>query len=225
MVVEVMLRRRATLDEYVPELNTEFVEAFIAVPGFWAAGKRASDAPFDSGTGECATLDLRKSLETGLTGQISYAPRLAGYLSSDIAMVDDFLVIRSNTEKMSYAEFCSRTLPRLVAIFRPYRAAIETDQEVAMADWEIVRTQRPETGKNIDGRDSVFRIWPANFFDDLLCRRSFGIGADEVVRRAAPECERAELLNGGAFLLVTTDLVVGDALNDLHARVMLRLNS
>jgi hypothetical protein len=64
-----------------------------------------------------------------------------------------------------------------------------------------------------------------NFFDDLLCRRSFGIGAGEVVRRASPECARAELLNGGAFLLVTTDLVVGDALDGLHARVMSRLHA
>jgi hypothetical protein len=58
-----------------------------------------------------------------------------------------------------------------------------------------------------------------------LCRRSFGIGAEEVVRRASPECERAELLNGGAFLLVTSDLVLGEALNDLNARVMSRLIS
>jgi hypothetical protein len=150
---------------------------------------------------------------------------LAGYLNRDISQSDDFLALRLNADKADYLEFCAKIFPRLIAIFRPYRAAIETDQEVAMADWEIVRTQRPETGKNIDGRDSVFRIWPANFFDDLLCRRSFGMSAEEVVRRAAPACERAELLNGGAFLLVTTDLVVGDALNDLNARVMSRLNS
>ncbi len=63
------------------------------------------------------------------------------------------------------------------------------------------------------------------FFDDLLCRRAFGIGAAEVAARAAPECERAEVLHGGAFLLVTSEVVVGPDLDALNARVMARLGS
>jgi hypothetical protein len=62
-----------------------------------------------------------------------------------------------------------------------------------------------------------------SYFDDLLCRRSFGIGAAKVVRRAAPICERAELLRGGAFLIVTSDLVTGEALDRLSIRVASRL--
>jgi len=61
------------------------------------------------------------------------------------------------------------------------------------------------------------------FFDDLLCRRAFGIGAAEVAARAAPECERAEAMHGGAFLLVTSEVVAGPDLDALNARVMARL--
>ncbi len=70
------------------------------------------------------------------------------------------------------------------------------------------------------------RIAPVSFFDDILCRRAFGIGAEEVVRRAAPECEHAELLLGGAFLIVTSEIVVGrTALDALNARVMQRIDA
>jgi hypothetical protein len=224
MVIKAMIRRRAALDELVSELNRKFVEAFVALPGFWAEGGQASDAVFNPGTGESATLDLRKSLGVGLKGQqIVYAARLAGYLKRDVAQSDDFLLLRLDTETADYKRFCSETLPRLIEIFQPYRAALETDEAVNLSDWKIVCDQSRETGRDIDGRDSVFRIWPVSFFDDLLCRRSFGIGAEEVAARAAPECERAEVLNGGAYLLVSSDLVVGAALNDLNARVMSRL--
>lgn len=224
MYVDVVIRRRASLDEPCPELNAKLVEQFVAVPGFWDAGKTASDAPFEF-TDESASLDLRTALVSGLGGQVLYAPRFAGYLSRDIAQSDDFIWLRLDTEKADYALFCSATLPRLIDIFRPYRAAAHTDEVVKLADFDITRVQSQKTGRNINGRDSVHRIWPVCFFDDLLCRRAFGIGAAEVAARAAPECERAEVLHGGAFLRVTSEVVVGPELDALNARVMARLGS
>jgi hypothetical protein len=81
-------------------------------------------------------------------------------------------------------------------------------------------------GPNRDGRDTVERIAPVSFFDDILCQRAFGIGAEEVVRRAAPECEHAEIMFGGAFLFVTTEIIVGrPALDALHETVMRRIDA
>jgi hypothetical protein len=222
MYVDFMLRRRANLDEPSPELNAKFVEQFVAVPDFWDARKTASDAPFEF-TGESASLDLRTALVSGLAGQVLYEARFAGYLSRDIAQSDDFISLRLDTEEADYALFCSATLPRLIDIFRPYRAAAHTDDAVMLDDFDITRVQSQKTGRNINGRDSVYRIWPVCFFDDLLCRRAFGIGAAEVAARAAPECERAEAMCGGAFLLVTSEVVVGPGLDALSARVMARL--
>ena len=224
MYVKCMIRRRANLDEPSPELNAKFVEQFVALPDFWNAGKTASNAPFEF-AGESASLDLRTALASGLGGQVSYAPRFAGYLSRDIAQSDDFISLRLDTERADYALFCSATLPRLIDIFKPYRAAVHTDEAVLLADFDITRVQSQETGRNINGRDSVYRIWPVCFFDDLLCRRAFGMGAAEVAARAAPECERAEVMHGGAFLLVTSEVVVGPDLDALSARVMARLGN
>ena len=224
MYVDFMLRRRANLDEPSPELNAKFVEQFAAIPGFWGAGKTAGVAPFEF-TGESASLDLRTVLVDGLAGQIMYRARFAGYLSRDIAQSDDFISLRLITGEADYTRFCSATLPRLIEIFKPYRAAAHTDEAVMLADFDITRVQSQETGRNIDGRDSVYRIWPVCFFDDLLCRRAFGISVAEVAARAAPECERAEVLHGGAFLLVTSEVIVGPDLDALNARVMARLGN
>jgi hypothetical protein len=223
MFVDVMIRRRARLDEPVPVLNAKLLERFVAVPGFWGEGKTAADAAFEQG--ETGSLDLRKSLRDGLSGQVVYMPRFAGYLSKDESKADDTLRIRLDTDKVDYAAFCAETLPRLITIFESYRGYVETDPKVRAADWEMVRQQSRKTGRNIDGRDSIFRVWPVCWFDLELSRRAFGITAEEAVRRASPECERAELVAGCAFLMVTSAIVVGANLDVIDARIKSRLGA
>jgi hypothetical protein len=223
MFVDVMIRRRARLDEPIPELNARFLEQFVAVPGFWGEGKTAADAPFE--LGETGSLDLRKALRDGLSGQVVYMARFAGYLSKDVSRADDYLRIRLDTDKIDYASFCGETLPRLITIFGSFRGYVGTDAKVRAADWEIVRQQSRKTGRDVDGRDGIFRIWPVCWFDGELSRRAFGISAEEAVRRVAPECERAEAIAGCAFLIVTSAVVVGPNLDVLDARIKSRLNA
>jgi hypothetical protein len=223
MFVDVMIRRRARLDEPIPALNARLLEQFIAVPGFWGQGKTAADAPFEQG--ETGSLDLRKSLRDGLSGQVVYMPRFVGYLSKDVSKADDTLRIRLDTDKVDYAVFCAETLPRLITMFESYRGHVETDAKVRAVDWENVRQQSRTTGRNIDGRDSIFRIWPVCWFDGELSRRAFGITAEEAVRRASPECERAELVAGCASLIVTSAIVVGANLDVIDARIKSRLGT
>jgi hypothetical protein len=232
MFVEVMLRRRAARHESILELNAGLIASLSKLRGFWREDKTEQDAAFDSGEydegdgdgdGESGVVFLENALIPGLWGQICYASRLEDELEEDKAKYDDFLRCRLTVEDADYTTFCRQTFPELVKIFQPYRAAIETDIDIGLADWEIVRQDRLAGGPNINGRDSVYRLWPVSFFDDLLCRRSFGLSAEKVVRRAAPECERAELIAGGAFLLVTSELVTGAALDPLSQRVKRRL--
>ena len=146
MFVDVMMRRRARLDEPISALNAKLLDQFVAVPGFWAEGKAADDAPFEHG--ETGSLDLRKSLRSGLSGQVVYMPRFAGYLTKDVAKADDTLRIRLDTDKVDYAAFCAETLPQLIIIFGSYRGQVETDAKVRAADWEIVRHSRANRPKH-----------------------------------------------------------------------------
>ena len=222
MYIDFMIRRRPSLEEGIPQLNEQLTQRLSRIAGFWGAGKAASDASLGF-KGESGSLDLRHVLRAGLSGQASYCARFAGYVSRDVGASDDYLAFRIDTVKMNCASFCSETLPEIIEVFRPYRVEVETNNDLAMADWEITRELSRETGRDLAGRDLMYRIWPVCYIDDLLCQRSFGIGAEEVVRRAAPECERATLLCGGAFLIVTSEIVTDPtALDALHERVTAR---
>jgi hypothetical protein len=222
MFIDVTMRRRARLDEPIPAFNAGLVGRFRTISSFWGEGKTAADAPFEQD--EMGSLDLRKCLRDGLSGQVVYAARFAGYLSKDEARADDTMRIRLNTDKIDYAAFCTETLPQLIAAFNPYRGYMQTDAKVRAADWEIVRQQSPKTSRNIDGRDSIHRMWPVCWFDDELSGRSFGIGAEEAVRRVVPNCERAEVVAGCAFLIVTSAIVAGSNLDVIDARIKARLH-
>ncbi len=131
------------------------------------------------------------------------------------------MTLMLDTAKIDCNAFCHNVLPKLLEIFGAYRAALETDADIAAADHSRLVTLYRGRGPDRNGRDGVIRIWPVNFFDEVLCRRAFGIGAEEVVRRAEPECEHAEFILGGAFLIVTSDIVRGEtALDALNARIM-----
>ena len=63
------------------------------------------------------------------------------------------------------------------------------------------------------------------WFDEELSRRAFGIGTEEAIRRAAPDCERAELIAGCAFLIVTSAIVTGSHLDVIDTRIKSRLET
>jgi hypothetical protein len=115
-------------------------------------------------------------LRDGLSGQIVYMARFAGYLTKDVAKADDALRIRLNTDKIDYAAFCTETLPQLVTIFGAYRGHVATDAKIRAADWDVVRQQSRKSG-----RDGILRLWPVCWFDAELSHRAFGIDAEEAV--------------------------------------------
>ena len=225
MVVELMIRRRATMEESQEELNGRVLQEFAKLPSFWRDGKTVSDAIFNKGEEQSSSL-LIDVLGDAFTSQVSYTPRIPGQISRDRGMYDDFMILAINTEKTDYAAFCRNTVPKLLDILGAYLGALRTDKQVVREDHtQLVASNVKNRRNRGDARSEVRRIWPVNFFDDTLCRRAFGIGAEDVVRRAAPECEHAEHMLGGASLLVTTDIVTGrPALDALHDRVMRRIN-
>ncbi len=117
------------MEETKEKINARFLEQFVHLPGFWAGGKSASEALFDTGD-ESATLIFTDVLVDGLGGQVIYTDRVPSYLAEDTAMSDDFLTLGIDPEKVDCAIFCRDTMPRLIEIIGAYRATFKTDRKI-----------------------------------------------------------------------------------------------
>lgn len=79
------------------------------------------------------------------------------------------------------------------------------------------------TGRDVDGRDTVFRIHPISYFDSIMCVRAFGISADEVVSRLAGFIACSEHLHAGALLIISNEPIAGEQLLALDVSIRRRL--
>lgn len=224
MQVEARFRRRAGLGENVAELNARLLGALSQLHGLWADDKTAADANFDAGTGESAAVDLTPCLVASVKGSISYASRLIGAVA-DRATSDDSIVLQLNSDVIDLGWFSREVFPEVIKAFAPYRAALVTDLDQDLEDFESIVQEVQRTGRDVDGRDTVWRFHSVNYFDDALCLRAFGISASEVVARLEGSIELAKSYASGAFLLITPSVVEGDDAIALDSTVRQKLRS
>jgi hypothetical protein len=171
-----------------------------------------------SSQGESAACDLTPFLRDGITGALQYSARFERGMY-DKAMFDDIMTFRLEESKLRYNEFCPQVFSNFIDAFNPYRAAIVMDLDLDLDDWDSIVELAQRDGIDADGRDTVFRINPVNFFDEQLCKRAFQLNSQQVVNRLHGHVQEASIVHGGAFIIVTNDLVDRANLNDLHRHV------
>lgn len=224
--VRLEIKRRREDKENIASLHEVVMDRLRSIALLWADQDKQPGPLVQNEMSSVA--DLTPALAFGFSGSVRYISRTA-LENADDASFDDSLTIGINLDQITdtrdfdYRIFARSLAPRVIEAFGAYRAKMNTDEARAVSDWDMVRHEMIEHNRSIEGRDGVIRIWPVSYFDDTLCQRAWGLSAEEVVRRAAPGCEEAYPLAGGAFLLVTSELVRGDALDDLSDRVMSRL--
>jgi hypothetical protein len=217
-MVEATFRRRAVAAENVAQHIDQLAKGISQIIGLWN-GEALDGLTLDRGTGESAAADLSTCLVSGVTGAVLYASRMPKSIQ-DRAMSDDVLTLRVEGDAVEWGDFTRRVFPAVVTVFSPYRASVITDPDQEVLDFDAICDEAERTGRDIDGRDSVFRFWPVNYFDDLLCRRAFGITATELVGRLSGKIESARLVGSGALLLIVGDrIVTGEELVALNVRV------
>ncbi|MCX2803376.1 hypothetical protein OQJ68_16485 [Microbulbifer thermotolerans] len=218
MQVEARFRRRAKSEESISELNNSLLKKLSKIKELWAESKSVEDVYFDVGIGESAASDLSPCLIDSVNGAISFASRLPAAIA-DKATSDDTIILKFDSDEIDFHKFCNDVFPEIIEAFNPYRAVIITDLDQDLDDFEDIVQESQSTGKDIDGRDSVFRIYAINYFDDEMCKRAFGIGASEVVEKLKSSIERAEEIAGGALLLVSSEPVAGSKLASIDGLV------
>ncbi|WP_189473085.1 hypothetical protein [Litchfieldella qijiaojingensis] len=224
MNIEARFRRRAVAGENIADLNRVILGRLSKVKGFWADNKALSDAYFDDGKADGAATDLSSCLCSEYKGAISYAPRWEASIV-DKAKSDDFVTIAFDSDKVNFKWFINEVFPKIVKAFLPYRAMIVADLDKDLDDFEDICIEAQNTGLDVDGRDTVFRVHPVNYFDNELCLRAFNMSADKVIQRLTGTVNLVEKCEDGVLLYVVDKPAIGDELVALDEKVRQMLTS
>ena len=57
----------------------------------------------------------------------------------------------------------------------------------------------------MDGRNFIYTLYPAQFWDAELCQHALGYGPDEVVARLRGKVPQVERLRNGVYLVLNDD--------------------
>lgn len=211
------LRHRPKLSDDIKERHKRFVDLQSEVGAPWGIPCDGSVTPLDMSGELSSIVDLDGVLGLGLKGDIIYQFRGEEYLR-DIAQYDDSLAIEFNPKKIDYVNLVKNVFPILVKAFECYRATIY-EKKIARSDWrEIVKLSR-STGKDVNGRDGVYRVNAVNFYDNELCRRAFGLSPDQVIHRLRGKVEHVSLLLDGVLLIISSAILENDKLANIDSEV------
>lgn len=215
--VKFEMRRRAQVNDNPHTLHDRFLAAMRTAGHPWWN----SDVQFDGlhleGNLECQ-VDVSKGLPGDAIASLAYVHRGADYLQ-DKALFDDRFVATLHVDSDVYADFVNAGLGRLLEAFRPYRAQLILDEDLALDDWDAAIVKGGVTGKDEDGRDGMIRLWPVVFLDDELCLRSLGMSPDMVVGRLMGKIERVQRCFGGTLIVATSELLDPDGVVATDRRI------
>ena len=214
MKIAAEFRHRPRADEPIEARHASVMEGLMDINPPWGLrGKQRVPVP-PIGEELQVEVDLGPVLAPGLNAKLTYVLRSASYLR-DEGQYDDCLFVDFEHGLTDYREFVVTVFPAYVRAFHPYRGAIVQDEDLVLEDWDRVVELRKATGRDVDGRDSVFRIGPVNYFDRELCRRAFDLTPEEIVSMLQGRVESVSILLDGVLIVGTSRLLNRDDLDRL----------
>jgi hypothetical protein len=211
-------RHRPNFSESIEDRHNNFLRVVSDLGVPWGLNDSLEVPPIGSELVTSVSLD--KLLPVGVKGRISYALRDQKYLEDD-AQFDDTLFIEFTASKVDYSDLLKVVFPRYIKAFGSYRSALH-DWSVTRSDWPLVVEACEATKKDVNGRDGVFRINAANYFDKELCFRAFGKGPRELVDSVSGCVEEVREFEDGVLIVISYNplsagelLSAGDRLKSL----------
>jgi hypothetical protein len=196
---KIELRHRAQSNEPYEEKHKKFMEAISRLGRPW--NLVGLEALPDIGSELLVTVSLDKVLGAGIKGRLTYMYRSEEYLE-DNAQYDDNLFIEFNSGKIDLEDVVN-VLPVYISSFGCYRATVH-NWGITRSDWPKIVEECNSTGKDVNGRDGVYRINAINYFDRELCKRAFSLSPEEIVKRLTGKVESVSLLGDGVFLIYSS---------------------
>ena len=188
------LRHRAQPDETIPERHGRFLDRIAWLGSPWNLSGIGSLPAI--GAEFLVSLSFGDIFGSGIKGRLTYVYRSADYLE-DNAQYDDSLFIEFKAGDMELDEIVE-VLPVFVEAFDAYRATLH-NWNVTRSD-DLVAACR-KTGKELNGRDGVYRINTINYFDRELCSRAFGLTPEQLVARLEGKVQLVSMIHDGVFMV------------------------
>ena len=212
--LKIEFRRRALPSESINDSHYSFLEGVSELDSPWNLGKLETLA--DIGSDLTLSVSLNKALGRGLKGDLVYTYRGSEYIR-DTAQYDDNIFIEFSPDKIS--------LETIINILRVYVPAFNC-YKVVVHNWAIVRTDWPsiverceDSGKDVNGRDGVYRINAINYFDRELCQRAFNLSPEQIIERLDGKVESVSLLHDGVLLIYSSKYLERDKLEKIDSEI------
>lgn len=224
MKVEVSIRRRPDLNERVIAIHNLVMESLRNIDVLWQDNEERLSAPLhysdDSRDDtKCITAaDLSTVLNSNFAGQITYTYRNPEAMV-DKAVADDTLFLFFDTSEVNYQNFVKDVFPDFITLFSAYRATIILDEDLALDDYDAIVEVAENSEKDIDGRDTIYRINPINYFDNELCQRAFGLSSEAIVRGLESSVETISLIDGGVMIIVNSDPIPREEIEKIDGQI------
>lgn len=217
MIIRGGFRHRASPVGSIERRHVELVQQLKDPMVSWLGKYDPRAIYFESETIDSGAADISDALHNGVSAAISYCSRNA--IEADHGMYDDILTIEFDPSRADYPVFALPVFGQLVKVFGAYRATVVLDEELDLDDYDHILDEVDATGRDVDGRDGVFRISPVCFFDRELCNRAFGIPPAEIIDRLVGKIEHVEKIDDGVLIIATREILTRPSLVALDREI------
>lgn len=220
--IEIYIRYRASSNESIESRHNKFISNMSSInPPLGFKGLDLPSAP-NCGDGLNASFNV-KGLVKGLKFIGNYKFRNDKFLSEDSGKYDDHIKygFKSSNKNINYSKILKDELPNIIVAYEAYKAFVSygyyplhyisggdngyDDNGYPIETNEIYNKLRKNPKIQINGRNNIFTLHPAQYWDNELCLKALGYGPDEVIKRLGYKVIKAERLMDGVYLVLNDD--------------------
>jgi len=163
----------------------------------------------DFGKELLATFSVKYPI-SGLRAYVDYIYREKTYDYKDDVGFDDKMVVsfRLPNSALNYADVLHMHMPGLIQAFHGYLARAYYGYH--FSDFldrhkKAIDKLKQKPGINVNGRNNIFTLHPAQYWDAELCGKALGYGPDEVIRRLDGQVPLVRPLMDGVYTVFNDD--------------------
>ncbi|MDY0745365.1 hypothetical protein SNE35_12660 [Paucibacter sp. R3-3] len=220
--IRLQVQYRARVDESIEACHARFTAGMQQFgPPFGWQDLEPPPAPYiKPASGDMIGVEWFRYPIKGLKLQITAQHRHELSIGTDKDTSDDRLSIefKTSNKALDYRAILREHFPKLIEAYRGYRAwAVFDYYGGRYTDWNwgpwlgreatnpSYQRLCKEPGVDIDGRNNIFTLEPAVFWDNELCRRALGYGPEEVMRRLQGHALSVQPLLDGVYVVFDDD--------------------